>query len=351
VRVVVTGATGNVGTSVLGALGRDPRVEAIVGLARRTPQVRFAKTSWVAADIAGDDLGEHFRGADAVIHLAWLIQPSRDPGAMHAVNVEGTARVFHAAAAAGVGALIHASSVGVYSPGPDDRRVDESWATNGIDSSTYSRHKVEAERRLDRFELGNEGVRVVRLRPGLIFKREAAAEIRRYFAGPLLPGSLVRPGLIPVVPDLEQLRFQAVHSDDVGAAYALAATDPEARGAYNIAAEPVIDGRVIAGLLHARRVRVPRSAARRLAEVTWKLRLQPTDASWLDLALDSPLMDTTRAREQLGWEPRRSGADALGELLAGLRDGAGSETPPLDRDAGGPLRLRELLTGIGGRST
>jgi len=350
-RIVVTGATGNVGTSVLAALGRDPRVEAIVGLARRTPHARFPKTSWVAADITHADLGEHFRGADAVIHLAWLIQPSRDPATMHAVNVEGTARVLHAAAAAGVGALVHASSVGVYSPGPKDRRVDESWATNGIDSSTYSRHKVEAERRLDRFEHINEGVRVVRLRPGLIFKREAAAEIRRYFAGPLLPGSLVRPGLIPVVPDLERLCFQAVHSDDVGEAYALAATSSKASGAYNVAAEPVIDGRVIAGLLRARRVRVPRSGVRRLAQVTWKLRLQPTDASWLDLALDSPLMDTTRAREQLGWTPRHSGADALGELLAGLRDGAGLQTPPLDRDAGGPLRLRELLTGIGGRST
>ncbi|MGI8659443.1 MAG: NAD-dependent epimerase/dehydratase family protein, partial [Thermoleophilaceae bacterium] len=160
-RIVVTGASGNVGTSVLAALGRDPRVEAVVGLARRTPQARFPKTSWVAADITSADLGEHFRDADAVIHLAWLIQPSRDPAAMHAVNVEGTARVLHAAAAAGVGALIHASSVGVYSPGPEHRRVDESWAPHGIDSSTYSRHQVEAERQPDRFAQANEGVRVV----------------------------------------------------------------------------------------------------------------------------------------------------------------------------------------------
>ena len=83
-------------------------------------------------------------------------------------------------------------------------------------------------------------MRVVRLRPGLIFKREAASGIRRLFAGPLLPSRLVRPGLIPVVPDTPRLRFQAVHSRDVGDAYRLAIVG-DARGAFNVAAEPVLD--------------------------------------------------------------------------------------------------------------
>ena len=79
-------------------------------------------------------------------------------------------------------ALVYASSVGAYSPGPKDRRVDESWPTAGIESSFYSRHKAEVERLLDRFERETPSVRVVRLRPALIFKREAASGIRRLFA-------------------------------------------------------------------------------------------------------------------------------------------------------------------------
>ena len=348
-RIVVTGATGNVGTSVLRALGRDPEVESIVGLARRMPTMKLAKTSWVQADVVRSDLAPLFQGADAVIHLAWLIQPSRDIQTLHAVNVEGSARVFHAAGAAGVGTLVHASSVGVYSPGPKDRRVDESWPTDGIETSTYSRHKSECERLLDRFEHEHAGVRVVRLRPGLIFKRDAASEIRRLFAGPLLPNRLVRPGLIPLVPDTDRLVFQAVHSHDVGEAYRLAAVNPEARGAYNIAAEPQLDASRIARLLRARTVRVPGGLLRGAADATWRLRLQPAEASWVDLALQTPLMDISRARAELGFAPEHGADEALGELLAGIRDGAGFDTPPLERRAGGPMRLRELLTGVGGR--
>ena len=77
-RVVVVGASGNVGTSVLDALAGDPDVDSILGLSRRRPEVRVPKTEWATADVAEDDLESHFRGADAVIHLAWAIQPSRD---------------------------------------------------------------------------------------------------------------------------------------------------------------------------------------------------------------------------------------------------------------------------------
>src|SRR5687768_17046911 len=113
-RVVVTGATGNVGTSLLPALAGDERVTEIVGLARRRPALQNPRTTWVDADVVTAPLAELFAGADAVVHLAWLIQPSRDEAALEAVNVTGTRRVFEAAAAAGVGTLVHASSVGAY---------------------------------------------------------------------------------------------------------------------------------------------------------------------------------------------------------------------------------------------
>ena len=61
-------------------------------------------------------------------------------------------------------------------------------------------------------------------------------------------------------------------------------------------------------------------------------------------------MDAARARRELGWRPRHSAKETLLELLDGMRDGAGFGTPPLDPRAGGPLRLRELLSGLGGRA-
>jgi UDP-glucose 4-epimerase len=347
-RIVVVGASGNVGTSVLAALAADADIESIVGIARRKPRLEVPKARWAGADVASDPLEPHFRGADAVIHLAWAIQPSRDQQTLRRINVEGSARVFDAAAAADVPVLVYASSVGAYSEGPKDRAVDESWPARGIATSFYARHKAEVEILLDDFEARHDGMRVVRLRPGLIFKREAASEIRRYFAGPLLPSRLVQDRLIPIVPDVPRLRFQAVHADDVAQAYRLA-VKTDVRGAFNIAAEPVLDPARLAELLGARRVKVPAAALRAGAAATWRLRLQPTPPGWIDMALAVPIMDIARARTELGWNPALSSADALLELLDGIRTSGGFPTPPLDPSAGGHMRVRELATGVGGR--
>jgi nucleoside-diphosphate-sugar epimerase len=348
-RVVVIGATGNVGTSVLDALAPEPAVEEIVAVARRPPTRTLPRTRFEAADVTRTDLGPILQGADAVVHLAWLIQPGRDEATTYRVNVIGAERVFRAVVEAGVPALIYASSVGAYSPGPKDRPVDESWPTNGIETSFYSRHKVAVERELDRLEREHPELRVVRLRPGLIFKREAATEIRRLFAGPFLPGALVRPSLIPIVPDLERLRFQVVHSLDVGDAYRLAIINGEARGPFNVAADPVIGPSELGRILRARPVKLPARLLRAGAAAAYAMRLTPTEPGWLDMGLGVPLMDTGRARRELGWTPQRAGDETLAELLAGMRSGSDLDTPPLARGTTAPARVREFITGIGAR--
>jgi UDP-glucose 4-epimerase len=347
-RVVVVGASGNVGTSVLRALVADSDVDSILGVARRRPDWRPPKVEWATADVADDDLASLFRGADAVIHLAWLIQPSRDERRLHAANVTGSRNVIRAVADAAVPTFIYASSVGAYSPGPKDRRVDEGWPVEGIASSVYSRQKAEVEAMLDGFERRSRATRVVRLRPALIFKGEAASEIRRLFAGPFLPPIVGDRRWIPVVPSIAGLRFQAVHSEDVGEAYRLALRR-DVRGAFNVAAEGVLDPDRLGALLNARPVPVPARVARALTAASWRLRFQPTPPGWLDLALRCPLLDTTRAREVLGWRPRHTAERALEELLGGIRRQEGGPTPPLDEDAGGSGRLGELRSGVGAR--
>jgi UDP-glucose 4-epimerase len=352
-QIVVTGATGNVGTSLLGALADDSRVTSVLGIARRPPEVTFAKTRWIAADVGRDDLVAHLRGADVVVHLAWVIQPSRDLHELRRINVEGSGRVFDAVASAGVGALVYASSVGAYSRGPkrdggaEEPRVDESWPTEGIPTSFYSRHKAEVERMLDSFEAQHPSIRVVRLRPALIFKKEAASEIRRLFIGPLLPNFLVRSSFVPAVPDIDLLRFQAVHSHDVGDAYRRAAVG-DARGAFNIAADPVLGPEELAEVFEARPVKTPPALVRAAAAATWRLRLQPSPEGWVDMGYQAPLMNTSRAREELGWVPKYSSIEALRELLMGLRTGAGFPTPTLAPDLPS-TRVKEMLTGLGKR--
>ncbi|TVT04737.1 NAD-dependent epimerase/dehydratase family protein [Amycolatopsis bartoniae] len=346
-RVVVTGASGNVGTSVVEALSADPAVERILGIVRRQPEWTVPKTEWALADVAKDDLGYLVRGADAVIHLAWLFQPTHEPVTTWEANVLGSIKLFDAVGREKVPALVYASSVGAYSPGPQDTRVDESWPTHGWPEAAYPREKAYLERYLDGFEPRHPDTRVVRLRPGFIFKRESASQQRRLFAGPLVPNFLGRTSLLPVVPDVPGLRMQALHSADVAEAYRLAATR-DVRGAFNVAAEPVLDADVLAELLGARKVKLPGWALRGPLAAAWRLHAVPASPGLFETVLRLPVMDISRARTELGWTPRYSATDAIGEFLGGLRDGAGLGTAPLAPD--GPAgRLRELRTGVGKR--
>ena len=327
-RIAVTGATGNLGTSLLEALAEDGAVEEIVGIARRLPERAFARTRFVACDVARHDLEPFFRGVDAVVHFAWRIQPSHDPSSLEETNVDGARRVFDAVVRARVPSLVVASSVGAYSTGPDDKRtrVDETWPTHGIATSLYSRQKARVERLLDRLERDQPALRVVRIRPALVFKAEAASDIRRLFIGPLLPRFVF--DHLRGVPDHPRLVLQCVHSKDVGSAFRRA-VESDVRGAFNIAAEPVLDPATIADRLRAARVPVSAAVLRSLVAITWRMRLQPIAEGWVDLGLGAPLMDTGRARAELGWQPKYAADEALLELIDGLREGAGDATPPL----------------------
>jgi UDP-glucose 4-epimerase len=173
-RVIVIGATGNVGTSVLRSLENEDQIESILGLARRLPRLQMRKVEWTTADVTKDDLVSHLRGADAAVLLAWLKQPSRDLNKLWMNNFEGSMRAADAVKEAGVPVLLYASSIGTYSPASKDWTVEESWPVDGIPTLYYSRQKAEVERRPDHFKSQNPDVRVVRFRPAPAFKRESA---------------------------------------------------------------------------------------------------------------------------------------------------------------------------------
>jgi len=130
------------------------------------------------------------------------------------------------------------------------------------------------------------------------------------------------------VPYNPRFKFQSVHSLDVGNAFWLALKQ-DVRGAFNLAAEPVLSSPVLAAELGARQVPMSHGLLRRLAAISWRLRLQRSDPGWVDLCLDSPLVDSARAQAVLGWRPHCSALEALRELLQGIREGAGLNTPPL----------------------
>ncbi|MBO0828604.1 MAG: NAD-dependent epimerase, partial [Streptosporangiales bacterium] len=192
------------------------------------------------------------------------------------------------------------------------------------------------------------GRRVVRVRPAFVFQRHAASQQRRLFAGPAVPGRLAKPRAIPAVPDFPGLRLQTVHAAAVADAFRRAVVH-EVSGAFNVAADPPLDARVLAAHLGARVVPVPRPLVRAGLAAAWGLHVTPSSPYLFDAAMHLPVMDTGRAKRELSWTPEHTALDAVDEFLAGLRTNAGFDTPPLRADAGGPLRYKEILTGVGVR--
>lgn len=339
-RIAVVGATGNVGTEVLSALGRRPEVTSVLGIARRLPETSaqpYSGAEWAAVDIgaattaqeATEQLTDALRGADAVIHLAWLIQPNDHRELLRRVNVEGTRHVAQAAVEAGVGTLVVASSVGAYSPSPGREARDESWPTTGVRTSHYSVDKVAQEGVLNEIAAAHPELTVTRLRPALIFQGEAGSEIQRYFLGGWMPVQLLRAGRPPLLPLPRGLRFQAVHAQGVAEVYAAAAVLKQP-GAFNICADDVLEAQDLARLVgHGRTVELPVPAMRAALAAGHRAGLVAADAGWLDMGMNVPVMDSSRAKQLLGWQPRHSAAEALTELLEGMAEGRGADSVPM----------------------
>ncbi len=206
-RVVVTGASGNVGVGVLRALAaRVPDAE-VAGVCRRPPNgPTYERIRWHAIDLAAPDaaalLEPVMRSTDVVIHLALSVQPVRDHDYLYRANVLGSRAVFDAMVAAGVGQLVYASSLSAYAPGRGEP-VTESWPVVGQHTSTYSRHKVTVERMLDQFVVDHPETVVARFRPTVVVQREAATLFRSLYLGPVVPRAalkLVRATGLPILP-------------------------------------------------------------------------------------------------------------------------------------------------------
>jgi UDP-glucose 4-epimerase len=335
VRIVITGASGNIGTALLRRLVEDPG-HRLVGVVRRPPAATppYDAVEWVGVDLTEPDaeqrLAPVMRGADAVVHLAWGFQPSHRLDYLERLGVGGTAAVLAAADAAGVRHLVHMSSVGAYAERADLDPVDESWPATGVPSSPYSRHKAAAERLLDRYEADHPyaAMTTTRLRPGIVGQRHAGSALLRYGVPAFVPSPMVR--LLPVLPLDRSLVIPMIHADDVADAI-VRVLDRRVGGAFNLAAEPAITRDDIAAALDARPVHLPSPVLRLLGSAAWHARLQPVDPGWIDLAFTVPLLDTTRARTELGWEPSRDARSVLAETVEGMAAAEAGASPALRR--------------------
>lgn len=322
--VAITGATGIFGKALCARLQDDPAVDHIVGVARRPfdpSEFGWSKMSFRSGDVLKpDQLDEAFEGADVVVHLAFtVLDRGMHPEQVRLVNVEGSANVFAAAARAKVRRVVYASSIAAYGAWPDNPvPILESHPTRGNPGFYYAEHKAEVETFLDSYEVNHPDIEVVRIRPCVVvgpnsvdlFRGPLPTPIVGIFLSRLLPKAVPDPGIAPM---------QFVHEDDVAEVFALAVTRPKVSGAYNLAGGGVMEASDLAAALGGVRLPVPGRIARRLVDVAYRARISPTGSAWIDMAAHPVVVDTTRARQELGWVPNYDTRTALEDMLDRFR--------------------------------
>ncbi|MDQ3935792.1 MAG: NAD-dependent epimerase/dehydratase family protein [Actinomycetota bacterium] len=331
--VAVTGPTGDIGRPLISALERVDDIATVRGMARRPFDAAaqgWTKTTYVRGDMMDRAAVEELvRGADVVVHLAFIVFGGHDE--TWRVNVEGTRNVFEATVAAGARRLVYASSVAAYGFNDDARLpLTEDEPLRPTRKYDYSEQKAQNEGMLAEIADGRLDTYV--LRPCIVGGPESLALLddNPYIRiGHQMPDGLMRGlgrfrRLKPVVPDAGEA-VQLVHADDVADAIVAAVLGRGRPGAYNIAGDGTVSLTDIARELGWYPVNVPRRAMVTAARGVAALPKAPAEIQFFtNLVQRSVAMDTSKARTELGWQPRHRAEEVLRQTVAAARARDGS---------------------------
>lgn len=325
--VAVTGPTGEIGKPFISALERAPEVGRIIGMARRPfdPGSRgWKKTEYRQGDVSKrEDVDALVAGADVVVHLAFIIVASEGT---QDINITGSRNVFAAAAAAGAKRVVYASSVAAYgfhegNPQP----LEEAVPTRGSEAHPYSAQKAAVERVLAETLSGSKTDAYV-FRPCIVAGPDAPLlldNIPYIQLSEKLPGAVRTlldqvPILKPVLPD-PGVPFQLVHHDDVAAALVAGVIGRGEPGVYNLAGAGELTMATLADELGYYSIPIPELAVDATANIIARLPMVPPEARWIEAFRTPVIMDTAKARADLGWSPEHDAVETLRETIAANR--------------------------------
>ncbi|MGZ4325211.1 MAG: NAD-dependent epimerase/dehydratase family protein [Solirubrobacteraceae bacterium] len=316
--VAVTGPTGTFGFGLVPLLQADERIARIVGIARRPfdpDEHGWTKMRYRRGDVRDPAaLEEGFRGADVVVHLAFMITGAASLETIEQINVEGTLNAFRAAAAVGARRFVYASSVAAYGfHGDNPVGMTEDWPARPAAHLFYAQEKAQIERLLEQEATGRFGLGVFVLRPPIVLGPDAVGA-KNVIPGPLAP--LVRllvgvAGRIPVPVVTPPVSVQFIHEDDVGQALLLCIVGAGAPGVYNITGDGVLSGAEVLRELGLTPIPAPARLLRAAARGVAGLPFAPPFAGWAEALSHPAIMDASKAKQELGWRPRYSSLEAL----------------------------------------
>ena len=324
--VAVTGPTGTLGFGLMPLLQADDRVARVTGVARRPfdpAAYGWTKAEYRRGDVRDPEvLRDAFRHADVVVHLAFQVTGDAPSETIESVNVDGTLNAFDAAAAAGVRRFVFASSVAAYGFHRDNPAgMTEDWPVRPARRLFYAQEKARLEHLLRARAARPGAPALYLLRPSIVLGPHVIGA-KSLPGGPL--GASVRAlaqwaGRIPFPVLAPELPVQLVHEADVGQALLLCVVAAGPPGAYNIAADGVVTPRTVARELGMLPLPVPARLVQAAARAVAALPFLPPVAQWVETASHPPVMDTTRAKRELSWDPRFTALETLRDTLRRYR--------------------------------
>jgi UDP-glucose 4-epimerase len=293
-KIVVTGVSGYIGHLLAERLLAEGVGEIVgIDLAPSPLALRF-----VRRDVRDPAIVRDFAGADVVAHLAFVVEPTRDLRVAYDINLGGSRNVLAACEAAGVPALVVASSVAAYGV-QGDRVITESTPLFGDRRSYYAHTKRLVEEELDLFEARNPAVRVARLRPALL-------------AGPRLnPWARSALSLLGGIDTRRGMHLPVIHEQDVVDAFVRAITQP-VRGRFLIAHRHSPSMREIARAAGKQPLIVPERVLLGIGDLAAAFGRSGLSREWLSLTIENRFrFDPSATERALGWAATRQPMAAL----------------------------------------
>src|SRR4051795_12869964 len=264
VRYLITGGSGYIGGRLTDELSGREETEKIIDVDLRPPPRSWPKHEFVKADIrdrkAIQALLERHE-IDALIHLAFVLNPIRDEAKMYDIDVNGTQAVLEAASNAGVKQVIQTSSATAYGAFPDNPRpIAEDWPVRGAPDFSYAKHKADSDRIAQLWALQNPDAVMTIVRPSIVF-------------GPNVDNYIVRAfqnnPFVPILDGVDE-EFQLVHEDDVVSAL-IALLDGKHGGAFNLAGDGLLTWGRAAEMVGKKTRTISMKAVRRIYGAAWAL--------------------------------------------------------------------------------
>jgi UDP-glucose 4-epimerase len=302
--LAITGSSGYIGTQLLARLERAGDFQRVIGLDVREPQ--GLDSDWFEFHHCDVREGAQVRrifeeaGIDTVVHLAYILDPTRDPDFEYDVDVNGTRSVLAACRALDVTKLVIASSDTAYGSHEDTPDyLKEDAPLRGTPGFPYSENKAKVEALVSEFAEQVPDCTVVILRPCIVMGPKADNVLGRTLLQPILFS--VR-GYDPIM--------QLIHEEDMAEAFYLALVR-DVQGAYNVACDAGMRYSQVAGVMDKPMVALPVWLVYPLVELLFRLRLLGFGRSQLDYIRYPLSIDPDKIMKEMGFAPRYTSRQAL----------------------------------------